>query len=117
MATAKHVSKVRVEDCEFIPDWSHRWNAAQAELELDGFKFQGPGIYRHGKDVLLVVPTERDRATLWNKAFKAGEVFRFLVYTDRDPCDAFHLIVNAPGRGAGFVTAAPPPAATVVVQC
>ena len=92
----------------FKPDWSEVWTAAQAEAQLEEFKFTGPGFYRHNGDTLLVIPVDRPASQMWHQAFRPDEQFEFNVYNATDPADWFNLIANAPTR---FPYETPPPAA------
>src|SRR5258708_4753360 len=98
-------------DLSFLPDWSSCWTANEAEEQLAGFKFQGPGWYflkidddEIGFDKLLVVPdlgpTDTVENSVWQqKWMKKGRKFWFHVFNSgRDPMHAFNSIVNAPTR-------------------
>lgn len=39
------------------PDWTGCYTPRQAELEIQGFKWRGPGLYKTASYTLLVVPT------------------------------------------------------------
>ena len=71
----------------FTPDWSQAMTPDQAEQQLGGFTWAGCGWYRRGGDTILVVPDD-DR----------GLVFRFHVYSGRNPAADFNRIVNMPTR-------------------
>jgi hypothetical protein len=83
---------------EFKPDWEETWTAAEAEHELDGFKFDGPGWYLTKTDAMLVVPCGRLAANQWHQKGTEKESFRFYIYNGRHPGDAFNAIANAPVR-------------------
>ncbi len=76
----------------FAPDWSETMTKEEAERELSGsrehaFVFKGPGWYLTSKDTLLVTPVDTNPS-----------LFTFHVYNDRNPCDSFNWIANAPTR-------------------
>lgn len=87
-------------DYEIRPDWSHVWRAKDAERELSGFKFEGPGWYLTKDDVLLVIPTgARDNQVHhWAHAghWDEEQLFQFYVYNGRSPIQAFNELANAP---------------------
>lgn len=83
---------------QFESDWRQRWTASEAESALTGFKFDGPGWYRNGKQVILAVPMERPSITFWDREFRTDEYFRFYVYDNHDPITSFIHAVNAPIR-------------------
>ena len=102
----------------FKPDWSEIWTAKQAEKELIGFKFNGPGWYRahnirlpEGRpDIILVIPFDRAVGnrwtmgiadTFWAQANGEEERFEFNVYSGSHPVDMFNAIIHAPTRFAG----------------
>jgi len=72
---------------EIFPDWKELWEPSEAEAQLEGFKFSGPGWYLYGTDTIFVIPSPA-----------AGKKFWFWVYSGRNPSDAFGQIVNAPVR-------------------
>jgi len=87
------------------PDWNEYYTAKDAEEELTGFKFTGPGWYI-GEDgnAMLVVPDEplellKDGT--WNfwakKKWPVHQMFRFMMF-DGNPCQSFNAAVNAPTR-------------------
>lgn len=70
----------------FTPDWTARWTAEVAELELVGFSFKGLGWYPSSSgDTILVLPTELE------------DVFKFCVYS-WDPRQSFSIISRMPDR-------------------
>lgn len=84
-------------------DWQEIWTAHQAEHQMKGFKFEGPGWYAYSEHVLLVIPLEsnnpkREYDGLWSKNWPISQKFRFFVYNGRNPADIFNAIVNAPTR-------------------
>lgn len=89
---------------EFRPDWVDVMTAQEAKDQLQGFKFSGPGWYTLAGDTMLVIAFERPRipgstAGVWNsKSTSESERFQFNVYNQRNPIDAFNLIINAPTR-------------------
>jgi hypothetical protein len=82
----------------FKPDYVEVWTARQAEEELDNFKFDGPGWYYCGEDVMLVLACERPARSFWEKSFDETERFEFNIYNERNPEDVFALIAEAPRR-------------------
>lgn len=90
-------------DCEppmddFRPDWTKFYTKTEAEKELPGFNFHGPGWYLHRNDTLLVVPVGRGQSKTWHHRSEEGEQFAFHVYNGRNPGAAFDLIAHAPVR-------------------
>lgn len=85
---------------EFVPDWEKVWTAKEAEKQLDGFKFQGPGWYITGEDTMLVMPVFPTMRCggIWATHWLVSQMFRFCVYNKRNPVAAFNAIVNAPVR-------------------
>jgi hypothetical protein len=83
---------------EFRPDWVGIWSVEEAEKELTGFKFAGPGFYHVAPDTMLVVPIERKLEEIWHSALRPGEKFRFYIWNGGRPIDVFNAIVNAPRR-------------------
>lgn len=74
------------EAANFTPDWVAVWPPVEAEKQLEGFKWNGPGWYLEKQDTFLVLPTNQPG------------IFSFHVYNDRNPAKAFNQIVNAPCR-------------------
>mgnify|MGYP001573820976 CR=1 FL=1 len=70
---------------DFQPDWQELFLPGEAEEELTGFKFNGPGWYLT-EDTILVLP------------IAGAERFLFCVYTGRDATESFNQIINAPVR-------------------
>ena len=61
----------------FNPDWTSEFTPEDAERELKGFKFKGPGWYLTNIDTLLVVPAKFKGAYLfyvWNQSVWGGTV-------------------------------------------
>src|SRR5438105_1903779 len=71
------------------PDWHETWSPDEAEEQLSGFKWRGPGWYFTETDSMLVIPTPN---------WKLTHNYNFLVYNHRNPCEGFNQIVNAPVR-------------------
>jgi hypothetical protein len=69
----------------FFPNWDQILTPEEAERELNGFEFKGPGWYYTDTDTVLVIPMDK-------------EYFRFCVWGDCDPTSAFRWIINAPIR-------------------
>lgn len=85
----------------FHPDWTDIMTAREAENQLEGFKFSGPGWYTLADDTMLVIAFERPAVEAWNQKARlpnSKERFEFNVYNQRNPIDAFNLIINAPTR-------------------
>ena len=76
----------------FHPDWTMIGTKEHAEKELEGFKFRGSGWYITGNDTLLVLP--------YSAAKDEGDrdLYRFFIYNNRNPGEAFNWIVNCPTR-------------------
>lgn len=70
----------------FFPDWTLLETPENAERELPGFKFKGPGWYLTVEQTLLIIPTHQ------------GNWFTFCFWTRHNVGDAFGWIVNAPTR-------------------
>ncbi len=89
-------------DCaldSFQPDWQELWTPAQAEAELRGFKFKGPGWYLSGDDTVLVIQPNAPAYLgfgFWSS--DVGVKFWFFVYNHRNPRSAFNQICQAPVR-------------------
>jgi len=79
-----------------IPDWKETWTIAEAEAELSGFVFRGPGWYKSAArkaglniDYLLV--------TTANATARANQtLYRFYVYNGRNPIPTFKWVGTAP---------------------
>jgi hypothetical protein len=69
---------------DFQADWKSLWSAEEAEIELTGFKFHGPGWYLEKTGSILVLPA------------REPDKFWFMVYNERDGRAAFKDIVDAP---------------------
>lgn len=88
----------------FLPDWTHVWTAEEAEEQLSGFKFSGPGWYLTKSDSILVLPmrggpgAELSVNNTWRQLRPKGERFTFMVYNGYNPCAAFNAVANAPVR-------------------
>lgn len=59
-------------------DWSTRGTAAEAEKQLKGFKFAGPGWYITDMDCMLVIADERHPS--WKQQWPEEQIFRFYIY-------------------------------------
>jgi len=93
----KHAAALEVTG--FHPDWTMIGTSEHAEKELEGFVFRGSGWYiiaptngGPGFDTFLVLPysaaaTKEDR-----------DLYRFYIYNNRNPTEAFNWIVNCPTR-------------------
>lgn len=82
---------------QFLPDWTRVWTATEAEEQLNGFEFTGPGWYI-GKETILVIPVEAYvRLTVWRQRWPASTKFNFYVFSG-NPRDAFNAITTAPVR-------------------
>ncbi len=64
---------------QIIPDWSNVWTAEEAEKELKGFEFKGPGWYVDPDESLLVVPMVVSDHT-WRQRWPKDAKFRFCHY-------------------------------------
>lgn len=83
----------------FKPDWSEIWTPKEAEYELKGFKFNGPGWYMTTTDAMLVVPIDRKPLGFWNKTSDPNERYEFHVWlAGANPQELFNLIAHAPTR-------------------
>jgi len=92
----------------FDPDWQQTWTAEEAEKELEGFKFEGPGWYLNShKETILVIPKEVVHAILaseeipefpWKRHWPKDTLFVFNAYMGWSPTLGFSLVVNAPTR-------------------
>lgn len=81
---------------DFQPDWKATLTAEDSEIELNGFKFKGPGWYIEKDDTVLVFPANGECEEPWKQTWEEDRLFHFLVYNERNPSDAFNAIVNAP---------------------
>lgn len=87
-------------EISFLPDWTASWTIQEAQDQLEGFEFVGPGWYVDGDCVTLVVPegdfsyTDRWRRSAWPSEQK----FTFYVYGDRNPKSVFGSLALAPIR-------------------
>jgi hypothetical protein len=91
-------------EISLMPDWHVRWTAAQAEQELIGFKFTGPGWYFIKRadelDTLLVFPHgPYDARTQWQgRDWPDDQLWNIWVFTGRDASPSFSAICSAPTR-------------------
>ena len=91
---------------DFLPDYSTLYTSQEAEHELKGFKFQGPGWYFTETGATLVAPEGEVKWNIedshergpWKNSWRPGQKFWFFVWSVRNPADAFNAIVNAPVR-------------------
>lgn len=86
---------------EFEPD------ASQAEADLIGFKFLGPGWYEDAHGTTLVIPDADVKYPFgigqaskgpWRSSWPADQVFWVCYYEGRNPFNAFNALANAPTR-------------------
>jgi hypothetical protein len=83
----------------FHPDWTMIGTREHAEKELEGFVFRGSGWYiiKHPG-----VPLSFDTIIVLPYSAAAGEgdrdLYRFYIYNDRNPTEAFNWIANCPVR-------------------
>lgn len=82
---------------DFRPDSTNLWTASEAQLELTGFKFSGPGWYVTDTETILVIPAE-EVENPFIQSWPASTRFFFYFYDGRNPAHAFNSIVNAPTR-------------------
>lgn len=86
------------------PDWTQSWTMSQAEEQLDGFKFNGPGWYITKNESMLVVPKdepirlEHGNFPLWHQAWPPYTVFLFMIYSSNDPGLSIMALNRAPTR-------------------
>jgi len=93
------------------PAWVKVWTAAEAESDMEGFKFKGPGWY-YLKDKtrvdephfsILAVPVDRGELnykttrTFWAPAYTEQERFEFNVW-DFDIASRMALFTSAPNK-------------------
>ena len=76
----------------FTPDWTVSYTSEQAEDQLEGFKFKGPGWYHSKGDSLLVLPLGEGII----KGGGVGQFYCFYVFNGRDPRECFQKIGAAP---------------------
>lgn len=88
-------------DMSLTPDWTAVYSPEDAEKELVGFKWDGPGLYIQGKDSLLVIPRARDAYNMWHYAHSSVEEFLFCIYNGRDLREMINVLGHAPVRGLG----------------
>jgi hypothetical protein len=86
---------VNIEDVQ--ADWTKVWTIEQIEHELTDFKFNGPGWYHSMNDTLLIFPIGEHKEP-WKQTWKKHQRFKVMVYNERNPANAFNLIINAPTR-------------------
>lgn len=79
-------------------DWRKTYTVKDAEYDLTGFEFNGPGWYFTDTETMLVVPHDRSIDKWWHQRTDPNEVFTFYVWDNRSPIDAINAIVNAPTR-------------------
>lgn len=71
---------------QLLPDWSHVWTSVEAEDQLEGFKFHGPGFYLTDTDTIVVVPLGSrlgpmgEERKLWSARYQESEQFHFHCY-------------------------------------
>ncbi len=63
------------------PDWVHRYSAKQAENDLVGFKFKGPGLYLTKTDTMIVLPdSDPSTGDPWEQNWLKDQLFTFYCY-------------------------------------
>ena len=92
-----------LEVSSLTPDWTRNWTAKEAEYELHGFKFTGPGWYfskgENGSlDSMLVVPCNSVAEDVFASEHSEDTIFKFCVYNNRNPATDLQAIANAPVR-------------------
>lgn len=87
------------------PDWGTRGTAKVIKEVFSGipFTFEGPGVYFHGKDSLLIVPLDglpnrHDGGLSWRQTWPPETVFVVHVWNDCDISQTFNALCNAPTR-------------------
>lgn len=91
------VNTAMVTAVDFRPDWDTTYTAQEAEVQLKGFKFSGPGWYLTETDTVLVAPSEAHRQP-WRAVWPDDTKFRFFVWNRTGLGDVFNFIANAPVR-------------------
>jgi hypothetical protein len=74
---------------EFRPDWVQTFSVAQAEHELQNFKFKGAGWYLSGNDSIFVCDSPLA------VHHEEPKQYVFHVYNSRNPIEAFRVVANA----------------------
>jgi hypothetical protein len=92
-------------DLNTIESWSHLWTAKQAEKQLSGFEFKGPGWYLGHEECMLVLPAEKASQNpnlymyRWKLIGPPKTVYRFIIWNGRsDTRDSFRELAQAPIR-------------------
>lgn len=92
------------------PDWSVIRTAKESEKYFTRFKFEGPGVYFHNRDSMLVVPVDgltfsKDdnsqgllQRPIWKQKWPPSTQFIFYIWNDWDVSSTFNALVNAPTR-------------------
>lgn len=83
---------------EIGADWTVIKTGPELELYFSmRFKFEGPGVYFHGKDSMIIVPIVRCDNP-WAKTWPKDTQFRVYVWNNHDISQTINLLVNAPTR-------------------
>lgn len=83
----------------FEYDWQNCWTVEQAEKELQGFEWKGPGVYNHGFDSMIVIPVNRSSDEIWHtKLTEINEKFNFYIFNNRRVADLISVLSQAPTR-------------------
>ena len=72
------------DDLELHPDWSQTFTPVEAEYQLEGFKWRGPGWYHQDDDTALAV--------------ELGDTgrYHFYFWNNRNPIERIRQILNLP---------------------
>lgn len=81
------------------PDYSLILCAAEIRREFPTMGFNGPGYYKHREDFALVIPIDRDLASIWKQKFSPDERFEVSVYNLRDISELCYYVTLAPLKG------------------
>ena len=76
---------------EFVPNWTKVMRPADAEKELEGFRWKGVGFYSGKDETLLVLPTAESE-----EGRSEGDTYIFCVYNHPHAWRAFHGITELP---------------------
>ncbi len=85
-------------------DWMEVWTPAEAEAQLEGFKFNGAGLYTVGFDTILVVPCwvagAKELQEIGNKLFweRKADTYLFYVYNRELHNTIWNFVSDIPVR-------------------
>lgn len=86
------------------PDFEYQETYPTVEKYNPKFKFNGPGWYKIGKDVVIVIGINRRDDQLWWKKTSKNELLLFCWYKNRNPYPLINFIHMAPIIQGSFPT-------------